>query len=91
MDNQKIATFFTDASVSAQKLDAIVSSWREERKALRRAHSEQLKKFDENMIEFLWQCKQMNLATTTKLARLVGLSRQTLYEKWSEHGYNPTE
>lgn len=84
-------TLFEDINVNVGRLQAIIKSFLEQRNSLRATHKEEIDKIEAEMLEFLWECKIRGLLSTAKIARMIGLSRQRLYEKWDRLGHKPED
>jgi len=80
---------FDRLSSNAQELKSVISSMVEGRKVLKESHRETLEDYDRRMLSFLWRCRP--LLSTVVIARMVGLSRQRLYEKWQKFGFDTNE
>jgi len=66
-----------------------ISDMVERRRVLKEKYREDLEDYDREMLTFLWRCR--SLLSTVAIARMIGLSRQRLYEKWSRFGFEANE
>lgn len=80
---------FERISTDAQRLKDVIDSWVGGRRTLKEAHKSELEDYDQRMLTFLWRCRP--LLSTVVIARMVGLSRQRLYEKWAKFGFDTNE
>jgi len=80
---------FTDIDENDQRLKTTIETWVEGKKKLKEGHREELDEYEGRMFAFLWRCRP--ILSTATLSRLVGMSRQTLYEKWQKHGFDVNE
>lgn len=80
---------FTRLSADAQLLKDSIDELVEQRKSLKEKHRSELEDYDKQMLAFLWRCRP--LLTTVVIARMIGLSRQRLYEKWAKFGFDTSE
>lgn len=80
---------FERISSDAQKLRDVIDGWVEARRDLKETHKTELEDYDRRMLTFLWRCR--TLLSTVVIARMIGLSRQRLYEKWTKFGFDTSE
>lgn len=80
---------FVRLSSNAQELKDIIGSMVSSRKVLKESHRAELELYDREMLTFLWQCRP--LLSTVVIARMIGLSRQRLYEKWTKFGFDTSD
>lgn len=77
---------FTDIGDNVQRLNVMLDEWVEGKRKLKEEHKNELDEFERGMLSFLWRCRK--LLSTSTLSRKVGMSRQTLYEKWERYGFD---
>lgn len=77
---------FVDIGDNVQRLTGMIDSWVEGKKELKEKHKTELDTYERGMLSFLWRCRK--LLSTATLARKVGMSRQTLYAKWEQYGFD---
>lgn len=75
-----------DLSHDAQRLQDLINSWVEGKKKLKNRQRDEYVSYEQEMLTFLWKCK--SLLSASKMARMIGWSRQRLYEKWKTYGFN---
>ncbi len=80
---------FTDIGDNVQRLKDMIVEWVDGKKELKELHRTQIDEYESKMLAFLWRCRK--LLSTATISRMVGMSRQTLYEKWQKHGYDVNE
>lgn len=73
-----------DLSNDAQRLQDLIRSWSEGKKQLKTKQRKEYLTYEQDMLTFLWRCKP--LLSSAKMARMIGWSRQRLYEKWKSYG-----
>lgn len=76
---------FEEIGDNVNRLQSMIQFWVDGKKELKSNQRQELEEYEAEMLSFLWRCR--GLLTVAKLARMVGLSRQTLYEKWQRYGY----
>jgi DNA-binding NtrC family response regulator len=77
---------FVDIGDNVQRLNSMLDEWVEGKRKLKEEHKNELDEFERGMLAFLWRCRK--LLSTSTLSRKVGMSRQTLYEKWERYGFD---
>lgn len=80
---------FADIGDNVQRLKDQINSWVDGKKELKELHRVQIDEYEGKMLGFLWKCRK--LLSTATISRMVGMSRQTLYEKWQKHGFDVNE
>ncbi len=80
---------FVDIGDNVQRLNAMIDEWVDGKRKLKEEHKTQLDEYERGMLSFLWRCRK--LLSTATLSRKVGMSRQTLYEKWTRYGYDTSD
>lgn len=80
---------FQDIGGNVTTLQKMIQVYVNGKRDLAAQHRAEMFEYESQMVAFLWRCRK--LLTTVKIASLIGLSRQRLYEKWQKHGYNPEE
>lgn len=80
---------FTDIGDNVLHLKSMIAEWVEGKRELKEQQKQQLEEYESKMLSFLWRCRK--LLSTATISRMVGMSRQTLYEKWQKHGFDVNE
>lgn len=89
MMHEQDSALFDDIGESVDNLTVRINSWVEGKRKLKDEHKEEIADYERDMFEFLWRCR--NLISTAKLARMVNMSRQNLYERWRKYGFEIDE
>ena len=77
---------FVDIGDNVQRLQTMIDNWVDGKKQLKEKHKSELEDYERGMLSFLWRCRK--LLSTATLARRVAMSRQTLYAKWEQYGFD---
>jgi len=80
---------FDDIGESVDKLRERIDFWVTGKRNLRGRHKTEVEDYEKQMFEFLWRCRK--LLSTARIARMVGMSRQNLYERWRKYGFEIDE
>jgi DNA-binding NtrC family response regulator len=80
---------FESINGNAKLLEERIQSLVAEKRSLKYQHNNEVESLEAKIFSFLWRCRPY--MTTAKIARMVGLSRQGLYSKWSKYGYTPDD
>jgi len=83
------SALFDDIGESVDRLIERISFWVTGKQDLRGKHKEEIELYERQMFEFLWRCRK--LLSTAKIARMVNMSRQNLYERWRKYGFEIDE
>lgn len=83
------STLFDDIGESVDRLRERIDFWVTGKQNLRGKHKEEIEVYERQMFEFLWRCRK--LLSTAKIARMVNMSRQNLYERWRKYGFEIDE
>jgi len=87
--NLKYDELFERLGKDGRLLKETIGDMVEGRRQLKEQYREELEDYDREMLTFLWRCR--SLLSTVAIARMIGLSRQRLYEKWSKFGFDTNE
>lgn len=79
------SALFDDIGESAEKLKERINFWVTGKQDLRGRHKDEIEEYEREMFAFLWRCRP--LLSTAKIARMVNMSRQNLYERWRKYGF----
>jgi DNA-binding NtrC family response regulator len=79
---------FKDIGRNVDQLREEINQLVRGRQELKQAHRSELDEYERQMLTFLWRCR--TYLSTATIARMIGLSRQRLYEKWNQHGFDTT-
>lgn len=77
---------FIDIGDNVQRLNTMIDSWVVGKRDLKEKHKSELDDYERGMLSFLWKCRK--LLSIAMISRKVGMSRQTLYEKWAKYGFD---
>lgn len=80
---------FKDIGQNVDRLKLKIGEFVKGKQDLKLAQKSELAEYEKNMLTFLWRCR--TFLSTATIARMIGISRQSLYEKWSQHGFDTTE
>lgn len=80
---------FKDIGQNVDRLKIAIGKLVDGKRALKLEHKAELEAYELNMLTFLWRCR--TFLSTATIARMIGMSRQGLYEKWSQHGFDTSE
>lgn len=83
------SALFDDIGESVDRLKERIDFWVTGKQNLRGKHKEEIEEYERQMFEFLWRCRK--LLSTSKIARMVNMSRQNLYERWRKYGFEIDE
>lgn len=77
---------FSEIGQSVDRLKAQIERLVEGRRDLKLSQRAELEEYERQMLTFLWRCR--TFLSTATMARMIGMSRQMLYEKWNRHGFD---
>ena len=86
--NSLESDIFKDIGQNVDRLRSQIEQLVEGRRDLKKSQRAELEAYERNMLTFLWRCR--TFLSTATMARMIGMSRQMLYEKWNHHGFDTT-
>lgn len=89
MLNTPESDIFRDIGQNVDRLRKQIDQLVEGRRDLKKAQKAALEEYEREMLTFLWRCR--TFLSTATMARMIGMSRQMLYEKWNHHGFDTTD
>lgn len=80
---------FKDIGDDVNRLKEQINQLVKGKQDLKLSHRSELEDYEREMLTFLWRCR--TFLSTATLARMIGISRQRLYEKWNQYGFDTTD
>lgn len=80
---------FKDIGQNVDRLKDAIHQLVKGKQDLKVTHKSELEEYERGMLTFLWRCR--TFLSTATIARMIGMSRQRLYEKWRQHGFDTTD